>query len=165
MIALLAACASTPTDQNAADADRGASSAASTAGAAQPVGSDAMDANPLKDPKHILSTRSVFFEYDSDVIKDEFRPALQAHAGYLKQHAGAKMLIQGNADERGSREYNVALGQRRADAVRRMLVLMGATEVQIESVSLGKEKPRCVAHEESCWWQNRRGDMLYSGEY
>jgi len=73
------------------------------------------------------------------------------------------MLIQGNCDERGSREYNIALGQRRAEGVKRMLVLMGATEAQVEPVSLGEEKPRCVDHNEACWWQNRRSDMLYGG--
>jgi peptidoglycan-associated lipoprotein len=76
-----------------------------------------------------------------------------------------KMLIQGNTDERGSREYNIALGQKRADAVRQALTLLGAKEVQIESVSLGEEKPRCTEATESCFAQNRRGDMLYSGEF
>jgi peptidoglycan-associated lipoprotein len=75
------------------------------------------------------------------------------------------MLIQGNADERGSREYNIGLGQRRADTLRKRLVLLGATASQIESVSLGEEKPVCAQHAEDCWWKNRRGDMLYSGEY
>jgi peptidoglycan-associated lipoprotein len=75
------------------------------------------------------------------------------------------MLIQGNADERGSREYNVGLGQRRSDSVKKMLSLLGAREEQIESVSLGEEKPACVDHTEGCWAKNRRGDMLYSGEY
>jgi peptidoglycan-associated lipoprotein len=75
------------------------------------------------------------------------------------------MLIQGNADDRGSREYNVGLGQRRSDNVKRMLILLGAKEAQIESVSLGEEKPMCTDQSEGCWSKNRRGDMLYSGEY
>ena len=75
------------------------------------------------------------------------------------------MLVQGNCDERGSREYNIALGQRRAEGVKRLLVLMGASESQVESVSLGEEKPRCNDHNEGCWSQNRRSDMLYSGEF
>ncbi len=122
-------------------------------------------ANLLKDPNNILSKRSVFFEYDSDAIKEEFRPLLQAHAKYLSSNRGAKMLIQGNADERGSREHNIALGQRRADATKRMLVLLGAQESQVESASLGEEKPRCEDKTEACYAQNRRGDLLYSGEY
>jgi peptidoglycan-associated lipoprotein len=75
------------------------------------------------------------------------------------------MLIQGNADERGSREYNVGLGQRRSDTVKKMLTLLGAREDQIESVSLGEEKPVCTQHTEDCYGKNRRDDMLYSGEY
>ena len=75
------------------------------------------------------------------------------------------MLIQGNCDERGSREYNIALGQRRSEALRRMLVLLGARDGQIEAVSLGKEKPRCTDQTETCYDQNRRDDMLYGGEY
>lgn len=133
--------------------------------AAQPVQPAAVQGNPLKDPGNILSKRSVFFEYDKSDIKDEYRPLLQAHGKYLSGQRGAKMLIQGNADERGSREYNIALGQRRADSMKRMLVLMGGTESQIESVSLGKEKPRCTEKTEACYSQNRRGDMLYGGEY
>jgi peptidoglycan-associated lipoprotein len=121
--------------------------------------------NPLKDPGNILSKRSIFYDYDSDLIKDEFRPMLQAHAKYLSSNRSARMLIQGNTDERGSREYNIALGQRRAEAVKRMLVLLGAQESQIESASLGEEKPRCEQKTETCYAQNRRGDLLYGGEY
>jgi len=75
------------------------------------------------------------------------------------------MLIQGNADERGSREYNLALGGKRSEAIKKALLLLGAKEDQVESVSLGEEKPRCTDATEECWAQNRRGDMLYSGEY
>ena len=131
----------------------------------QPAQPAQLQANPLKDPKNILSKRSVYFEYDSDKIRDEFRPLLQAHAKYLAGNSGAKMLLQGNCDERGSREYNIALGQRRAEAVKRMLVLLGAREPQIEAVSLGEEKPRCSEKTEACWAENRRGDMLHSGEF
>ena len=131
----------------------------------QPLRPSDVQANPLKDPKNILSKRSVYFDYDSDRIRDEFRPLMQAHAKYLADHSGAKMLVQGNCDERGSREYNIALGQRRAEAVRRMLVLMGARETQIEPVSLGEEKPRCTEQTEACWAENRRGDLLHSGEF
>jgi peptidoglycan-associated lipoprotein len=119
--------------------------------------------DPLKDGS--LSKRSVFYEYDKYDVRDEYRPVLQAHGKYLAENRGKKMLVQGNCDERGSREYNIALGQRRAESVKRMLVLMGATDSQIESVSLGEEKPRCGDHNEGCWSQNRRSDMLYGGEY
>ena len=119
----------------------------------------------LKDPNSILSKRSVFFDYDKFEIKEEYRSLIQAHARFLRDNPSAKMLIQGNADDRGSREYNVGLGQRRSDSVKKMLTLMGARDDQIESVSLGEEKPICNDSSEGCWSKNRRGDMLYSGEY
>ena len=131
----------------------------------EPVKPSEVAGNPLKDPKNILSKRSIYYDYDKDDIKEEYRPMVQAHARYLAQNRGAKMLVQGNCDERGSREYNIALGQRRADGVKRMLVLLGAGESQIEATSLGEEKPRCTAKTEECYGQNRRSDMLYSGEY
>ena len=119
----------------------------------------------LKDPNNILSKRSVYFDFDKFDVKDEFKPLVEAHAKFLRDNSTAKMLVQGNADERGSREYNVGLGQRRSDAVKKMLMLLGARENQIESVSLGEEKPACSEHTEACWAKNRRDDMLYGGEY
>jgi len=119
----------------------------------------------LKDPSNILSKRSVYFDYDKFDVKDEYRKLVEAHAKFLKDNPSAKMLVQGNADDRGSREYNVGLGQRRSDSVKKMLTLLGAREDQIESVSLGEEKPVCTEASEGCWAKNRRGDMLYSGEY
>jgi len=119
----------------------------------------------LKDPNSPLSKRSVYFDYDKFEIKDEYRPLVEAHARFLRDNRTAKMLIQGNADERGSREYNVGLGQRRSDSLKKMLTLLGAREDQIESVSLGEEKPSCGGHDEDCWSKNRRDDMLYTGEY
>lgn len=119
----------------------------------------------LKDKNSILSKRSVYFDYDSYVIRDEFKQLVEAHAAFLAKHPAYKMLIQGNADERGSREYNLALGQKRADALKRALSIMGGHEEQLEAVSLGKEKPRNAGHDESAWAENRRDDMLYSGEF
>lgn len=113
----------------------------------------------------VLAQRSVYFDFDSDAIREEFRPMLQAHAQYLSKNRTAKMLIQGNTDERGSREYNLALGQRRAEAVKKMLTLLGAGDVQIEAVSLGEEKPRATGSTEEAYRENRRGDILYGGEF
>jgi len=131
----------------------------------QPIPGTPQAVNPPQDPNSPLSKRSVFYDYDSDAIKDEYRPMIQAHAKYLADHGNEKMLIQGNCDERGSREYNIALGQRRADALRRTLVLLGARENQVDTVSLGEEKPRCNDQTEACYQQNRRSDMLYGGEF
>jgi peptidoglycan-associated lipoprotein len=172
MLALLAGCASTPTEEpKAAVEDRtptptttiparpGITTVTPTAPRADQV------PNVLKDPNNILSKRSLYYDYDKYDVKDEFKPLLQAHARYLAQNRNAKMLIQGNCDERGSREYNIALGQKRSDGVKKMLLLMGAQESQVESVSLGEEKPRCTESTEACYSQNRRSDMLYGGEY
>jgi peptidoglycan-associated lipoprotein len=134
----------------------------------EPVAHDGIDPYSLaalKDPKNILSKRSVFFDYDQYTIKPEFQSLIEAHAKFLVKNPKIKTLIQGNADERGSREYNLALGQKRAEAVKRALSLLGAREEQIESVSLGEEKPRCTDHSEECWAQNRRSDLLYTGEF
>lgn len=168
-VAFLAGCASTPVEEPKAGVeDRTPTTAPLQPGgsAVTPVAPKAgQEVNPLKDPNNILSKRSIFYDYDKYDVKDEYKPMLQAHARYLAQNRAAKMLIQGNADERGSREYNIALGQKRADGVKKILQLMGAAESQIESVSLGEEKPRCTEQTEDCWAQNRRGDLFYSGEF
>jgi len=177
--AALAGCSSTPEqEQSPAGVEERQAAAGGEAAAAKPQpvkpGSVArvdltagkpQAASPLKDPANILSRRSIYFDYDKYDIKDEYRPLVEAHAKYLREHPETKVLIQGNADERGSREYNIGLGQRRADAVKRMLMLLGAKETQIESVSLGEEKPVCAESNEACWAKNRRGDILYQGEY
>ena len=113
----------------------------------------------------VLARRSIYYDLDQFDVKDEYRSLVEAHAKYLRENPSARILIQGNTDERGSREYNVGLGQRRSDGVKKMLVLLGAREGQIESVSLGEEKPQSDGHEESAWSKNRRSDILYGGEY
>ena len=119
----------------------------------------------LKDPRSPLSKRTIYFDYDSFAVKDEYQTLLTAHGKFLAANPKMKMLIQGNADERGSREYNLALGQKRADAVRKALALLGGRDEQLESVSLGEEKGACSEGTEECWAKNRRGEMLYSGEF
>lgn len=110
-------------------------------------------------------SRVVYFDFDSYVIKPEFQAVIEAHARFIKASPARRAVIEGHTDERGGREYNLALGQRRADAIKKQLVLMGAPESQIESVSLGKEKPKALGDNEAAWAENRRGDMLYNGEY
>lgn len=120
--------------------------------------------NPLKDPSNILSKRSIFFDFDRDEIKPEFRALVEAHASYLKQNPDARVILQGNADDRGSREYNISLGQRRSVAVKSMMNVLGASDKQIETISYGEEKPRCTDTSESCRAENRRADIVYAGE-
>lgn len=125
---------------------------------------EAIVANPLKDPGSILSKRSVFYDYDSNAVKDEYKPVVTAHARFLTLNRSRKISIQGNTDERGSREYNIALGQRRADSVKQMMVLLGVQEAQIESVSFGEEKPRSPGKDDAAFSENRRSDIVYDGE-
>ena len=165
----LAGCKTTPTDDNAAPVEEKSATAsqsgASTSGTTgSGVSGSSSSSNPLRDPNNILSKRSVYFDFDSYVVRDEFKPLVEAHARYLQSNRNARMTIQGNADERGSHEYNLALGQRRADAVKRMMTLIGATDGQVETVSFGKEKPRNSGHDEVAWAENRRDDMVYAGE-
>lgn len=129
------------------------------------VGSDGFGMNPLQDPNNILSQRSIYFDFDSYMVKSDYRNLVLAHAAYLRDNANAQVLLQGNTDERGSREYNLALGQRRANSVRDILLLSGARDQQVEAVSLGEEKPRALGDDESSWAENRRTDILYQGEY
>jgi peptidoglycan-associated lipoprotein len=131
---------------------------------AKPLVEKPLGAAALKDPGNILSRRSVYFDFDSNLVKDEYRPLVTAHARYLQQNPGAKMRIEGNADERGSREYNIALGQRRSEAVKQMMQLLGARADQIEPVSFGEEKPKATGHDEASWAENRRADIVYQGE-
>ena len=106
-----------------------------------------------------LAQRVVYFDFDSFVVKDEFRPMLEAHAKALAANRGSRMMVEGHTDERGGREYNLALGQKRADAVVKTLVLLGASDSQLEAVSFGEERPADPGHDEAAWAQNRRVEL------
>jgi len=173
---LLAACASTtsttePAAAPAAPATKPAAAAKDSSADSKAVTTPAVAARGFapgtehRDPNSPLAKRAVFFDFDQYNIKPEFQELLKAHAAHLNKHQSLKLLVQGSADERGSREYNLALGQKRADAVRGALGSLGVTAARIETVSLGEEKPKASGHDETSWAQNRRGDVLYSGEY
>lgn len=117
--------------------------------------------DPLDDPASVLAKRSIYFDLDSYVVKDEFKPVLEAHAKYLISRKDRKIIIQGNTDERGGSEYNLALGQKRSEAVRRSLQLLGVSDNQMEAVSFGKEKPKATGGGEEAWAENRRADIVY----
>jgi peptidoglycan-associated lipoprotein len=166
--ALAAGCASKETQTDAPVTDRsagtsqpsGSARGATTTPSAQPT----IAGNPLRDPNNILSKRSVFFDYDSNSVKDEYRGVVQAHSRYLGDKRDAKIRIEGNADERGSREYNLALGQRRAESVKKMMTVLGVQDGRVETTSYGEEKPMAQGHDEQAWSQNRRADIKYAGE-
>ncbi|MDE3012250.1 MAG: peptidoglycan-associated lipoprotein Pal [Pseudomonadota bacterium] len=181
LAALLAACSSTPTKTEApakvdevkvapkppAKAETPPPPAAPQAIApAKPLPEAKVDdsAFPPKGQGGALGQRSIYYAFDVFAVTDEYKPVAEAHAGFLAKHAKAKVTLQGNCDERGSREYNLALGQRRADGVKSLMTLSGASGDQIEVVSFGKEKPAAQGHDEESWAKNRRTDIVYSGE-
>ena len=125
----------------------------------RPVETGSVD--PLNDPKGVLANRSVYFDYDSFVVREDGKPVVANHSGYLTKNGGRKVLIQGNTDERGGTEYNLALGQKRAEAVRRAMASLGVSENQMEAVSLGEEKPKATGSDEAAWAENRRADIVY----
>jgi peptidoglycan-associated lipoprotein len=168
---LLAACASTPLEEQppapVSEAGTGAPGSKPGAGTADPRAVARVDAgssagmDPLNDPASPLSKRSIFFDFDSFVVKPEFQGTVEAHGKFLVANPGRRVAIEGHADERGSREYNLALGQKRSEAVKSRLRLLGVAESQMETISFGEEKPRATGHDEAAWAENRRADLNY----
>ncbi|NUU02760.1 peptidoglycan-associated lipoprotein Pal [Herbaspirillum robiniae] len=157
---LLAACSSTKLDDKNAPVENRAG--AGTGADTRAVGTvNAGSTDPLNDPQGVLAKRSVYFDYDSFSVKPEYRTVVENHAKYLVAHKDRKVIIQGNTDDRGGAEYNLALGQKRAEAVRKALVLLGVSESQVEAVSFGKEKPKALGQDESSYAENRRADIAY----
>src|SRR5690606_37723172 len=148
--ASLAACSSVPLDQ----------SASGTGG-----GSDSASAGQIMDPFNpqspLAQQRSVYFDFDSYTVPDQYRSLVEMHSSYLTGHAQQKIRIEGNADARGGSEYNLALGQRRSDAVARMMTLLGVNSNQIEAISFGKERPKAMGNTEADYAENRRADIVY----
>ena len=162
LAAVLAACSNTPVPE-----DTGASveSRAGSGTDVKTVVAGDLDASglprELSDPKSQLAQRSIYFDLDRYEVKSDYQGLVAAHAKFLTANPGFRVLIQGNTDERGSREYNLSLGQKRADAVKRALVLLGVQDNQVESVSLGEEKPKNPGQDEAAYAENRRADILY----
>jgi peptidoglycan-associated lipoprotein len=161
---LLAGCGTSPkdTDGGAPVVEGGAGAAgaegARTAGAA---GAGAWTGSPLDDPGSLLSTRTVYFDFDTATIRSEYRDMVLAHAEYLAANPSVSVTLEGHADERGSREYNIALGERRAKAVKEMMTAHGASGGQITTVSYGEERPAVLGSDESAWSRNRRVELVY----
>lgn len=165
---VLAACASkepvkeVPVETRTASPTITTTTPTTTTAAVTPAPMSAI--NALKDPANILSKRIIYFDYDKDTVRAEFQAVVQAHAKYLADNRGRKIRLEGHADERGSREYNMALGQRRGDAVRKATNLLGVGNERMESVSFGEDKPRAMGSDEAAWSQNRRVEIVYDGE-
>lgn len=119
--------------------------------------------DPFTDPNNPLSQRTVYFDFDSSEVKPGDREVIMAHAQYLAGNPDAKVVLEGHADERGTREYNIALGERRAKAVAQLMLLQGASQSQIDVISFGEERPVALGHDESAWSANRRVEIIYPG--
>lgn len=120
--------------------------------------------DPIDEPGSPLNKRVFYFDFNASDISDEDRQAIEAHARYLSENSSRTVVLEGHADERGSREYNISLGERRAKAVQQLLVVQGAAKSQIQVISFGEERPAVNGHDETAWGQNRRVEMLYSGQ-
>jgi peptidoglycan-associated lipoprotein len=172
--ALLGACSSTPIAPPA-PAPAPVAPAPAPAPAPMPVAATPM-ATPTSavttvtlpaylDPKSPISTaRSVYFGYDEFFVKQEYDPIIERQGRYLAANPNLAIKIEGNADERGSAEYNLALGQKRAEAVKQALKIAGVKDSQMEPISWGKERPKATGHDESAWAQNRRADLQYPNQ-
>lgn len=161
-ICLLAACSTTATAPTETPAPQKAPDAVRPVATSN--GLSAADLAALRDPSNPLSKRSIYFDLDSSAIKQEYRSVAEAHGKFLANRPGVKVTVRGNTDERGSREYNLALGQRRADATKQALSAYGVAGDQIETVSYGSEKPAAEGHNEAAWAKNRHADIAYPGE-
>ncbi|MEW6444478.1 MAG: peptidoglycan-associated lipoprotein Pal [Pseudomonadota bacterium] len=151
----IAACSSTP-EEGAAGTGAG-TGGASTAG----LGNGGYDESALYAGKPAQANSTVYFDYDSFTVAEKYRTMLREHASFLAANPKRMVTVEAHADERGSAEYNVALSEKRGNAVRDMLILQGAGASQISVVAYGEEKPACDQHNESCYSQNRRGELVY----
>lgn len=158
LIMLLGACSSHETVK---DTDTNAAAYQVATPEAQQLSSET---NPLRDPNNLLSRRVVYFDFDKDTVRPEFSALLQAHSNFLHNNPGRKIRLEGHADDRGSREYNLALGQRRDNMVGSVLSILGISMERVESISFGDDKPAVRGHDEASWKQNRRVEIVYDNE-
>ena len=162
-VASLVGCASQPTAEDTAEGEGGVAATGDTqAGTATPLDQDqGLKMDPLSDPNSPLSTRIVYFDYDSAQVRGESMEIITAHGEYLSTNPNQRIRLEGHADERGSREYNLGLGERRATSVHQLLKLQGVVPSQIELISYGEELPAAFGQDEQSWQLNRRVEIVY----
>lgn len=161
LVNLLAACASEPSKEEVSE-PAAAEVAEPAAAPAETAAVEPAPAPAAEETAAMPEVNSVHFPFDVDALQPEDMATIQAHGAYLNKNGNARVRVDGNCDERGSSEYNLGLGQRRANNTKKALILAGATASQIETVSFGEEKPVCAEHNEACWSQNRRADINYT---
>ncbi|PCI10497.1 MAG: peptidoglycan-associated lipoprotein [Thiotrichales bacterium] len=187
-VIFLVGCASAPidsTDDALTDSASGLNGSSSTTTTGGDTGSTAADSNGSaqitgiqdgnsigrsdltlsdKSPSNLLNTRVIYFDFDRSKVRAQFADVIAAHATYLANNPGAQMKLEGHADERGSREYNIGLGERRGNSIARHLGLQGALRAQLDVVSYGEERPAVTGHDETSWELNRRVEIIYTRE-
>lgn len=158
----LAACSSTSAVKPSAAETAPTTPAAQAAAPAQaaPVATET-EAQRLAREEAALAKKSVYFDFDDYTLKSQYQDTVHQNAVFMSGHGKDNVILEGNADERGSKEYNLALGQKRAETVRKALVTMGVPDARIEAISYGAEKPRATCHEDKCWDENRRVDFTH----
>lgn len=148
-------------DSGATATTTGAATGDAAGGETMGAGDTAFQGDPLDDPNSMLAKRVVYFDFDRSEVKSEFRAIVAAHAEYLAANPSVSVTIEGHADERGTREYNIALGERRSAAVKQILTLQGASSGQVNTISYGEERPAALGHDEDAWALNRRAEFIY----
>jgi len=174
-VAMLWGCTTTPSTTDAGAAGGGDAGMSTGMDSGSAVGADmgsgvevggidaggAFSGDPLRDPDSLLSKRVVYFDFDKSDIKPDTRQIIEAHAQYLSEHPDVHIVLEGHCDERGTREYNLGLGERRSKSVQQVMSLLGVSGSQLELVSYGEERPAAMGHDESAWGLNRRVEFIY----
>ncbi len=158
----LVACKSAPEAKPEATPPTSAPQQPATTTQAAPDPRDYTDARNFDNPESLLSKRVIYFDFDKSTVRPEYRDIISAHAAYLAAHTSARVTLEGHADERGTREYNLGLGERRGNAVSGLLSAQGARANQLTVVSYGEERPTCRVSDEECWSLNRRVEIVYT---
>jgi peptidoglycan-associated lipoprotein len=159
---LLTACGGSQTKSSGAEVVDGTGAAGEGGATTSGIGGDsASTMGGLDDPSSPLSVRILYFEYDSSDVLPEYREVLEAHANYLAQNPNVSVALEGHADERGTREYNLALGERRSQSVKSQMLVFGPQASQLRTTSYGEERPVSDGHDEQAWSQNRRVEIIY----
>lgn len=156
----LAACQTTPKAEPAPEPEPEPAPKVETSAAPDPH--DYTDSRNFDNPESLLSKRVVYFDFDKSVVRPEYRGIVSAHAAYLAAHGSARMTLEGHADERGTREYNLGLGERRGNAVSGLMSAQGGRGSQMTTVSYGEERPTCRVSDDECWSLNRRVEIVYT---
>ena len=171
MTGMIMGCETTPVQDTSAldqkpddSATTGGLNSQGGSGGAALAGAVSYDKNAINDPSSVLAEKVIYFEYNSDVISGDYRELVAHHGKYLLQNTDMKVRLEGHADERGSREYNIALGNRRAQAVRAMMATQGMNSKQLDVISYGEEKPVALSQDEAGWRLNRRVELVYEAK-